>query len=152
MFWLARKPFKSDSNDYKINNQWFGVTCIILHNLQNTDLQTSLEKSILSNFQIGACWNQHSKPRKVIYIITSLIISDLGWLILFCVIYRTQICRSCLQRQLLATISLIINKKKKEIKNKTWLKTFLQAFTMNFSWISLYCIIYRTSIDHAQIN
>ena len=36
---------------------------------------------------------------------------------LFCIIYRTQIRRSCLQRQLLATLSMINNKKerKKEI-------------------------------------
>ena len=33
---------------------------------------------------------------------------------LFCVIYRTEICRSCLQRQLLATLSLIIEKKKRK--------------------------------------
>ena len=37
---------------------------------------------------------------------------------LFCVFYRTQILRSCLQRQLLATLSLIINKKKERKKEQ----------------------------------
>ena len=54
-------PSKVIQNDYIINNQWFRETCIILHNLQ-----TSLEKSVLSKFQIGACLNQHSKPRKLV--------------------------------------------------------------------------------------
>ena len=136
MFWSAKKPFKSDSNDYVTNNQ------------------TSSGKSVLRNFQIRACWNQHSKPRKLIYIITSLIISNLGWLILFCVIYIRQFRRSWLQRQLLATLSLIINKKErmKKKKNRTRFITFLQAFIRNFRRISLNCVIYRTSIDHAQIN
>ena len=132
MFWSARKHFKSDSNDYIINNQKFRMTCFILHNLQNTNLQTSLGNSVLRNFQIQVCLNQHSKPRK-------LIISDLGGIILFCVIYRTQICRSWPQRQLLAILSLIINKKKKE--NKKRFKTFLQAFTRNVNWIFLNCVI-----------
>ena len=57
MFWSARKPFKKDSNDCIINNLWFRVTCIILHNLQNTNLQTFLENSILCNFRIKACSN-----------------------------------------------------------------------------------------------
>ena len=42
--------------------------------------------------------------------------SDLGWPTLFYEIYRTQIRRSCLQRQLLATLSLINNKKKERKK------------------------------------
>ena len=66
VFLSARKPFRSDSNDSMINNQWFRVTCIILHNLQNTNLQTLLKNSVLCNFQIKACLNQHSKPRKLI--------------------------------------------------------------------------------------
>ena len=37
-----------------------------------------------------------------------------GWPMLFCVIYRTHIRRSCIQRQILATLSLIINKKRKK--------------------------------------
>ena len=37
---------------------------------------------------------------------------------LFCVIYRTHICRSCVQRQILATLSLIINKKRKKQRIK----------------------------------
>ena len=82
-----------------------------------------------------------------------LIISDVEWLILFCVICRTQIRVSCLQRHLLATLSLIINKKKKERKRKEKkFKTFLQAFTRNFSWISLSWVIYRVSTAHAQID
>ena len=70
MFWSAEKPFKNDSNDYVIKNQWFKAICIILHNLQNTNLQTSLEKLVFCNFQIGACLNQHGKPKKLIWIIT----------------------------------------------------------------------------------
>ena len=47
------------------------------------------------------------------------------------VFYRIQIRRSCLQRKLLETLSVIINKKKKERENKTRSKHFckhLQEF------------------------
>ena len=37
-------------------------------------------------------------------------------------------------------------------KERKKFKTFLQAFTTNFSWISLSCIIYRTSTNHAQTD
>ena len=47
-----------------------------------------------------------------------IVLSDLGWLVLFCVIWRTQICRSFLQRHLMLTVSLIINKKNKKRKEK----------------------------------
>ena len=57
------------------------------------------------------------------------------WLILFCVICRTRFSRFCLQRHFLPTLSLIINKKKKEGRNKKRFETFLQAFTRNFRWI-----------------
>ena len=65
----AGKPFTNDWNDYITNNQWFSVTYIILRNLENTNLQTLLEKSVLFNFEIGACLNQHSKPRTLSLII-----------------------------------------------------------------------------------
>ena len=42
--------------------------------------------------------------------------------------------------------------KKKEKERKKKIKTFLQAFTRNLSWIFLSCVIYRTSTDHAQID
>ena len=38
-------------------------------------------------------------------------------------------------------------RKRKEKEKK--FRAFLQAFTRNFGWISLSCIIYRTSTDHA---
>ena len=44
--------------------------------------------------------------------------SDLGWPTLFDEIHRTRIRRSCLQRQLLATLSLINNKKKERKKER----------------------------------
>ena len=117
MFWSARKHFKDDSIDYIIKNLWFRVTYIILHNLPNKNLQALLESLILCNFQIRACLNQHKNSKKLIQITMQLVISDLGWLILFCVICRTQIHRSFLQRHLMATLSLI-NKKKEERKRK----------------------------------
>ena len=140
MFQSARKPLKNYSNNYIIYNQWFRVVCIIFHILQNTNLQTLLETSILFNFQIRACLNQHHKSKKLILIIVYLIISDLGWLILFCVTYQPY--------QWLST-----KKKKKEKKEKEKpFKTFLQAFYRNFSWISLNYIIYKTSTDHTLID
>ena len=47
----------------------------------------------------------------------------------------------------------MINKKRKR-KNKETKdsKHFLKAFTVNFGQISLNCIIYRTSVYHAQVN
>ena len=42
--------------------------------------------------------------------------------------------------------------KEKEKAKRKKIKTFLQAFTRNFSWISLSCIIYRTWTDHALID
>ena len=61
-----KNPWKMIQNDYITNNQWFRVTCIILHNLQNTNLQTLLEISLLYNFQIITCLNKHNKRRKLI--------------------------------------------------------------------------------------
>ena len=43
-------------------------------------------------------------------------------------------------------------KKKKKKEKEKKLNTFLQAFTRNFSCISLSCIIHRTSTDHALID
>ena len=40
-------------------------------------------------------------------------------------------------------------KKERKKKKKKKIRVFLQAFTRNFGWISLSCIIYRTSTDHA---
>ena len=42
--------------------------------------------------------------------------------------------------------------KEKEKAKRKKIKTFLQAFTRNFSWISLSCVIYRTWNDHALID
>ena len=81
----------------------------------------------------------------------SLIVSGLGWLILFFVNFKTQICKSLLQRHLLATLSLITKQKKKEKKKKKKIKTLLQVFTKNFSWIYFSSIIYRTLNEHAQV-
>ena len=58
-----RKRFKYD---YIINNMWFWVTCNILHNLQNRNLQTSFVNSMLCNFWIKQCLNQPNKSRKLI--------------------------------------------------------------------------------------
>ena len=61
-------PSKMIQNDYINNNQWFRVTCIILHNLK-----TLLENLVLCSFQINACFSQNNKPRKMIQIIIQLI-------------------------------------------------------------------------------
>ena len=45
------------------------MTYIILHNLQNKNLQALLENLILCNFQIRACLNQHKNSKKLIQII-----------------------------------------------------------------------------------
>ena len=42
--------------------------------------------------------------------------------------------------------------KQKRKRKKKKIKTFLQAFNRNLSWIFLSCVIYRTSTDHAQID
>ena len=132
-FHKQENPSKMIQNDYMINNQWFRVICIILHNLQNTNLQTVLKNSVFCNFQIKACLNQHThththtpthththtqKHKKINLNYYLIIISDLGWLILFCLICRTQIRRPYPQRNLLATLSLIINNKKKKVRKK----------------------------------
>ena len=54
------------------------MICIIMHNLKNTNLQTLLENSILCDFQIKACLNQHNKSKELVWMIMYLIISDLG--------------------------------------------------------------------------
>ena len=46
------KPFKKESNDYIIKKLWFRATCTILHDLQNTNLQTLPENSVLCSFHI----------------------------------------------------------------------------------------------------
>ena len=54
-----------------------------------------------------------------------LIISNLGWFLLLCEIYKMQTRISCLQGQFLGNLSLVIKKKRIKIKNKTRLKIFL---------------------------
>ena len=73
-------------------------------------------------------------------------------LILSCVICRTQIWDPAYKDNSWQTYQWLLTKKerKKESKKK-WFKTFLQAFTGNF-WISLNCIICRTSIDHTKMD
>ena len=58
----------------------------------------------------------------------SLIISDLGWFILFFVNCKTQICKSCLQRHLLATLSLITKQKKEKKKKKKYQNIFASIY------------------------
>ena len=50
-FFQQEIPSRMIQNDYVVNNQWFGVTCIILSNLQNTNLHTFLENSVLCYFK-----------------------------------------------------------------------------------------------------
>ena len=119
-FYQQEKLSKKDSTDYIINYMWFSGSHTILHSLPNKNL---LQNSVLRNFQIKAFLNQHSNWRKLTQIIMQLVISDLGWLILFCITCRTQIRRSFLQWHLLAILSLIINNKKRKKKEKK-IKTF----------------------------
>ena len=94
----AQQIKKIDLDDYVFNHQWFRVTNIILHNLQNTNLMISPTKTAPGNSIID------------------------------------------------------YQQKEKEKAKRKKIKTFLQAFTRNFSWISLSCIIYRTWTDHALID
>ena len=81
-------------------------------------MQTLLENLILSNIQIKTSFNQHNNSRKLIQIIMQLVISDLGWFILFWVICRTQIRRFFLQRHLMATLSVFIKNNTNTNKKK----------------------------------
>ena len=82
------------------------------------NLQTLPENSILCNFEMKDAWINTKTQENWFRLLMQLIISDLGWLTLFCIICRTQIRRSCLQRHFLPTLSLIINKKIKKKKEK----------------------------------
>ena len=53
LFYQQNK-IKNDSKHFLWNYQIFYVTCIILHNLQNANLQTLLENSVLCTSQIKA--------------------------------------------------------------------------------------------------
>ena len=82
------------------------------------------KNTVLHNLHIKVCFDQQENPSKGIQVTLLLIICDLGWLMLFCVIYRTQISRSHLKRQLLATLSLIIKKKGRKERIKQGSKHF----------------------------
>ena len=69
-----------------------------------------------------------------------LIISDLGYLILFCVTSQN------------TNLQFLPTKAHKKKKEKNILITFLQAFTRNICWIFLKCIVYMVSTDRTQIN
>ena len=56
-------------NDLKVQLSDILVTYFILHNLQNTNLQTMHKKSILCNLQIKACFHQQENPTKMSQII-----------------------------------------------------------------------------------
>ena len=75
---------------------------------------------------------QHNKPRKIILMIKKLIISDLGCILLFCVIYRTQIRRFWLQRQFLATFSLIIDEIKERTKEQKKIQNIFASIQQKF--------------------
>ena len=49
--------------------------------------------SVPCNLHIEACFHQQENPSKLIQMIIQFIISALEWLVLFCIIFKTQICR-----------------------------------------------------------
>ena len=144
--------------------------------------------SVLCNLHIKRSLEQRENPSKIIQMVILLIISNLGRLVLFRIICRTQICRLCLKarsqqfsnkrmlesaqqtkkidlnyyvinHQWFRVTYVILYKKLADhaYKDTSWLpskifKAFLQAFNGTFRWISLNRVIYRISIDHAQIN
>ena len=61
MFESAQQIKKIDLDDYVFNHQWFRVTNIILHNLQNTNLMISPTKTPPGNSIIDY---QQTKKRK----------------------------------------------------------------------------------------
>ena len=90
---------KHNSKHLLCNCQIFQMTYIILHNFQNINLQTVSKYPVPYNLQIKPCLDQQENPLKIIQMILQLIISDLGWLALFCIICKTQICKLCLKTQ-----------------------------------------------------
>ena len=97
----------------------------MLQSAQQTEKHASISPT---NWQ--ACFNKPDKLKKLIQIIMgqSSVIS------IFCILQNTN-SQALLERHSLVTLSLIINKKKKEKKKEKRLKTFLQGFTGNFMWI-----------------
>ena len=78
------------------------MTCIILHNLQNTNLQILLENSVLRNFQVKPYWNQQNRNLQIMPAKTAP-----------------------------GNLSLIIDKKKKERRKKN-LRHFCKHLLGNF--------------------
>ena len=140
-------PPKCYSNYWIINNPWFTVTYYILRNLQNRNLLILPENSVLCNASINMLPSTQNTKKidSNYYVINN---QWFEWIIVFCVICRTQICRLCLERHLLVTLLLIINKKRRK-KQKKRFQTFLQEFPGNFRLISLNCMIYKTPIHHS---
>ena len=134
MFWSAIKPSKKDSNVYIISNLWFRVTYITLHNLQNKNLYALLENSILCNVQIKARLNHHINS-------DYYLISHHWFSVAYIILLNFQNTNSQIFPTKTTHGNPITNYQQKKRKRKKKFEANLQAFTGNFSWISLSCLI-----------
>ena len=94
------------------------------------------KNSVICNFHIKGSLEQQENPSKIIQMIILLIISNLGWLVLFCIICRTQICRLCLKTR----SQQFLNKSMLESAQQTK-KIDLNYYAINHQWFRVTYII-----------
>ena len=96
------------------------------------------KNSVICNLHIKGPSEQQENPSKIIQMIILLIISNLGWLVLFCIICRTQICRLCLKTR----SQQFLNKSMLESAQQTK-KIDLNYYVINHQWFMVTSVILR---------
>ena len=94
------------------------------------------KNSVICNFHIKGSLEQQENPSKIIQMIILLIISNLGWLVLFCIICRTQIYRICLKTR----SQQFLDKSMLESAQQTK-KIDLNYYAINHQWFRVTYII-----------
>ena len=94
------------------------------------------KNSVICNLHIKGPSEQQENPSKIIQMIILLIISNLGWLVLFCIICRTQICRLSLKTR----SQQFLNKSMLESAQQTK-KIDLNYYVINHQWFMVTSVI-----------
>ena len=94
------------------------------------------KNSVICNLHIKGSLEQQENPSKIIQMIILLIISNLGWIALFCIIYGTQTCRLCLKTR----SQQFLNKSMLESAQQTR-KIDLNYYVINHQWFRVTYII-----------
>ena len=117
-------------------------------NLHNTNLQNMPRKKTKETKKFMSLQFSRKNPSKQIQIIIKLINCDFGWVVLFCIICRTQICRLYLKTQFSA---IFLNNSMLESEQQVK-KIDLEYFVINHQWFRVaYIVLCNLRNTNSQI-